>query len=374
MIDNARSTALESAGFARELDGEHLRLLEEVASVEEVEPGEVVVREDEPGDALNLIVEGQVEILKSDREGEHTFPLATLGEGEFFGEITFVGDGPTTARVEGRESTILVRIPRDRLMEREGGREVFYRLSTHIAEEMGSRLRHTDSSLTESRRSELELARERSRFGQFMAVMVTIFCIITLSLTVYGRYAETPVQEVFSTWGLALGGLIPITIYVQFSSLPPSSFGFNLKNWFTQLKETALVTGGVVAVLLAGAFFGKPGSPLFSFDTMRSYPAVLFYTYLGLYPIHSFFQELVLRGVVQGSLERFMDEYHAIVPVGILAFLFGTVHLHFSLSFAVLTFLVSFIFGMLYSRHESLLGVTIIHAVGGITAMAVGLF
>jgi flavin reductase (DIM6/NTAB) family NADH-FMN oxidoreductase RutF len=50
------------------------------------EPGELIVREGDPGDELFVILEGEARV---ERKGN---PLATFGEGEFFGEIS-VFDG-----------------------------------------------------------------------------------------------------------------------------------------------------------------------------------------------------------------------------------------------------------------------------------------
>jgi CRP-like cAMP-binding protein len=50
------------------------------------EPGGLVVREGDPGDELFVILEGEARV---ERKGN---PLATFGEGEFFGEIS-VFDG-----------------------------------------------------------------------------------------------------------------------------------------------------------------------------------------------------------------------------------------------------------------------------------------
>lgn len=60
--------------------------------------GAVLFREDEPGDTMFVIQQGQVRISKTGREGPKT--LAVLGAGEFFGEMAILNAKPRTATAE----------------------------------------------------------------------------------------------------------------------------------------------------------------------------------------------------------------------------------------------------------------------------------
>jgi len=62
------------------------------------DPGAVLFREDEPGDTMFVIQQGQVRITKTGREGPKT--LAVLGAGEFFGEMAILNSKPRTATAE----------------------------------------------------------------------------------------------------------------------------------------------------------------------------------------------------------------------------------------------------------------------------------
>jgi CRP/FNR family transcriptional regulator, cyclic AMP receptor protein len=62
------------------------------------EPGEVLFREDDPGDTMFVIQQGQVRITKATRDGVKT--LAVLGPGEFFGEMAILNAKPRTATAE----------------------------------------------------------------------------------------------------------------------------------------------------------------------------------------------------------------------------------------------------------------------------------
>jgi len=62
-------------------------------------PGEVVVKEGEPGDALYLVVKGEFQVLKSMGDGEPV-PIAKIGSLEFFGEMALFDHGPRSATVK----------------------------------------------------------------------------------------------------------------------------------------------------------------------------------------------------------------------------------------------------------------------------------
>lgn len=64
------------------------------------EPGDVLFREDEPGNTMFVIQAGQVRISKSGRDGTKT--LAILGAGEFFGEMAILNAKPRTATAEAQ--------------------------------------------------------------------------------------------------------------------------------------------------------------------------------------------------------------------------------------------------------------------------------
>jgi CRP-like cAMP-binding protein len=86
--------------------------LERVAKAGEVEsynPNEAIVQEGSLGDALFLVLSGEVAVHR----GNQTF--ATLGGGEFFGEMSLVEPALRSATVTSMSATFLFRLPHDAL-------------------------------------------------------------------------------------------------------------------------------------------------------------------------------------------------------------------------------------------------------------------
>jgi putative ABC transport system ATP-binding protein len=67
------------------------------------EPGETIIKQNEPGKRLYLIREGRVAVTKQETEGV----VAELGEGEYFGEQSLINEAPCNATVTAREPCIL---------------------------------------------------------------------------------------------------------------------------------------------------------------------------------------------------------------------------------------------------------------------------
>lgn len=72
------------------------------------EAGEVIVRQDEVGDCMYLMVCGQARVVHH-KDGDY-IELARLKAGDFFGELSLVDQGPRSADVQALEPCCLLRI------------------------------------------------------------------------------------------------------------------------------------------------------------------------------------------------------------------------------------------------------------------------
>jgi CRP-like cAMP-binding protein len=77
------------------------RLIDKVELVQ-LEPGQVLFRQGDAGDALYVVAEGSVSVIS---EGLPRVTHDNLGEGEFFGEIAVVTDEPRSATIEAHAQT-----------------------------------------------------------------------------------------------------------------------------------------------------------------------------------------------------------------------------------------------------------------------------
>lgn len=78
------------------------------------QPGVVLVREGEDGRSMFLIEGGTVQVLTTDSTGA-TIPLARLGPGEFFGEVSVLTGRPRTATVVAETAVTVIEVSKDDL-------------------------------------------------------------------------------------------------------------------------------------------------------------------------------------------------------------------------------------------------------------------
>jgi CRP-like cAMP-binding protein len=78
----------------------------------DVAPGTVLIQEGDAGKGLFVVLLGEVEVARTDAAGRNRV-LARLGAGELFGEMSLLGDRPTTATVRATTPTTILFLGRD---------------------------------------------------------------------------------------------------------------------------------------------------------------------------------------------------------------------------------------------------------------------
>ena len=104
-------TLLERHPLLVHLTPQQLQRMARTGEIESYNPGEAIVVEGSLGDALFLILSGQVAVHR----GPQTF--ATLQSGEFFGEMSLVEPAPRSASVTAMSASFLFRLPHDQLRD-----------------------------------------------------------------------------------------------------------------------------------------------------------------------------------------------------------------------------------------------------------------
>jgi CRP-like cAMP-binding protein len=102
-------TLLERHPLLVNLAPEQLTMISRAGEIESYNPGETIVADGSLGDSLFLILSGEVAVHR----GAQTF--ATLGGGEYFGEMSLVEPAPRSASVTSMSSAFLFRLPHDAL-------------------------------------------------------------------------------------------------------------------------------------------------------------------------------------------------------------------------------------------------------------------
>ena len=93
---DTKADALGRCPFFADLSRGELRELAKVTEDMEVEEGRALTREGAAGSEFFVIVDGEVAVTKDGTE------IRTMGDGDFFGEISLLEDRPRTATVTAK--------------------------------------------------------------------------------------------------------------------------------------------------------------------------------------------------------------------------------------------------------------------------------
>lgn len=105
-------TLLKVSPLFQELsDQSRMEVINKFENVE-LDTGDVIIREGEEGKALYVIKHGAIDVVKIHPETKEKLLLATLREGDFFGEISLIQNQPTTATCIAKVPTSLLRLPK----------------------------------------------------------------------------------------------------------------------------------------------------------------------------------------------------------------------------------------------------------------------
>jgi CRP-like cAMP-binding protein len=102
-----------------DLSPEAFVALTEKLSVTRLGAGQTVITEGEEGSAFYVVATGRLTVMRRDENGEQVV-LAHLGEGEFFGEMALLSQGPRNATVVAEEPSEVLVLQADVLQELAG--------------------------------------------------------------------------------------------------------------------------------------------------------------------------------------------------------------------------------------------------------------
>ncbi|HEY5511109.1 MAG TPA: type II CAAX endopeptidase family protein [Prolixibacteraceae bacterium] len=156
------------------------------------------------------------------------------------------------------------------------------------------------------------------------------------------------------------------------SKLPLSEFGLTLKNWPRAVKESLVAT---IAAILLGALLKIVLVRFNLSDNTYIIRLSNLEWSFAFYIIVAPLQEFLGRGVVQGTLQRIVPGKNGgLMAIVLTSLVFGTLHLYISAPFALASIAGSFLWGWLYLRHNTIVGISISHLFIGLWMGLLGFF
>jgi pSer/pThr/pTyr-binding forkhead associated (FHA) protein len=95
--------------FFAPLQEEEREELAEDATMHVFSTGEIIIQEGDPGRSIYVILDGRVKVFTKDND-DNELELASLGVGQFFGEMSLVSGKPRSSSVAAAELSVIVEL------------------------------------------------------------------------------------------------------------------------------------------------------------------------------------------------------------------------------------------------------------------------
>jgi hypothetical protein len=107
-LSNIKPGSLRRVKILADLNDQQLERFAQFMEVKQIRQWQEVVKQGESGDAMYLVLEGELRVRMM--IGGRESILTTLGAGEFFGEIALFDSGPRSADVISNKDSILLKV------------------------------------------------------------------------------------------------------------------------------------------------------------------------------------------------------------------------------------------------------------------------
>jgi CRP-like cAMP-binding protein len=137
---------LKKVPLFAQIDPAKLKLLAFTSERMAFQPGQVICRQGDPGDAAYVIISGDADVVAETAVGE--VPLARVGQNAIIGEIAILCDVPRTATVKAGTRIETLKIEKEhflRLMRE------FPDMAIQVMRELADRLSKTTAELSHAR-------------------------------------------------------------------------------------------------------------------------------------------------------------------------------------------------------------------------------
>ncbi len=367
-----------------------------------IREGETIVHEGDLASDLFVIVEGEVDVIKKEALSEQRHRLTKLGTEDIFGEMALIENGTHSATVcalipttllalsikdarslspERSAYSSLVRKMKEMIAEIELlSHEVptYSKLSANLASELSLRLRRANEVTVDSLRGQLYEAKTRVRMGSFMINVLAMLILYVFSLKAISTFGTEGLSTAIISVPLIILFAAGLFFMMKSHGNTYSFYGVTLKNWKIAVLEGALASIPLIAFCTAVKWFmitfvpAFSGIPLFHITSginpafEEKAPLTLILILPMIYLLFTPVQELIARGALQSSLDEFLTgpnkKWWAILVSNLL---FSVTHLHVSIGMAVAVFIPGLMWGWLYTRQRSLVGVSLSHMIVG---------
>jgi len=347
--------------------------------VERIPACSQIVEEGDKAEKLYVVLEGRVDVGKRGQAEGESQHLATLSAGDVFGEMAVLESAARSATVRAATDVVLASLSRKSFQELQAAeRTPFNQMIFNLARNLSARLRHTSEITVVALQNELKSAQARSAMGRLIIYTILLMTFYHLLLNTLAAAVRDSACTACVSVGAAAAIATGLLALMRSSGFPLWIYGFRLGSWKRELFPTLLVTAGLclgatlakwVLIQLVPAMgqlsvfqlsFGQGMGEAAGVDPGRGILVAL------LFGVFAVVQEIIVRGALQSAFQEFLTGRFRLVWAVVLSnAMLGALHLHLSPLLAALAMTAGLVWGWMYARQRSLIGVMLSHLLVG---------
>lgn len=363
------------------LDANIIKQISVNSSVRSLIKGEYLIQQGVPTEnAIYLLLSGEVEVLE---DTQSSVVINTLKSNIILGENILFKETERLVSIRAKsniEVLVLSCEVINKLIEKDCRSMLPLIQKLHL---------QTLNHLKQINQAARKLIDSQREIGFFIISIVSFLSIYSL-LTPILQTMATQIQTTYISTALIAVGMIFLIARMVAVGSPLSRIGITKHNLEKSIIESCLLALFILLIIVLLKYLILYFATLFG-DKLLFYPGlkkkILFYTYpqrmydkygivltqfevftfVVLYAIHAFFQELLARGSLQGMFKRFLPFKNNDIPAIFLASLiFSAAHVYHSVGAVFSVFLPGLFLGWLYARQGNIFGVALFHIIAGV--------
>jgi hypothetical protein len=225
------------------------------------------------------------------------------------------------------------------------------------------------AQLANKNRELMKAEAARAEFGTIATFIVLSLCsymMLTAWMSKVANLNMAPRGP--AALGISIGTVVALlvlmVIHIGRHHLKLDHLGLRLGNWRRSVVEGLTASGALFSLLVLLKWFFVRYNPEFYGKPVLKWTA--WDHWLPLYVLVAPAQELLTRGFLQASIERLLpSKSGTAIAIMLASAQFGVMHLHYSFRMAVIAGIGSLVFGSMFARQRTLIGVSIAHLILG---------
>lgn len=361
--NNQLNDLFESMG----INTQEISLLSKYIHDEVYSAGTIILEEGIVIDYAILIQSGAIVSKKRVLNSNFKIPMNRLSDGDIISELFLKNDPDSTMEYKAISEAVIIKIDIPSIKKDKALKNVYVKIIEYLVAHNYSEHRHQI----------IENKAVREFFRRFINRSLIIICLYTLCLPIISDVVGNQyLNAVTAVISIALF-LMALTLFHD-TQVPLTFFGLNSNNLWRSVRESAIIsiifcaTATIVKYLFLTFGYLSSDFVLFENNTgfsssfeIDSYKLLyLSLLYVSICPI----EEFIIRGLLQTSFYYFCSGKkieRVIISICISNLLFSMIHTHHSFIVAIGAILPGVMWGYMYYKQKSLVGVTLSHIIIG---------